>query len=119
MSPKRQGVAVYGVNTADQINTKAKDMHCPLMDSARLNYWKEMCEIRQKDDKIKSCYGGCNYIKGIEKGKKMDMTQEQRVLAVRALVKTGMRRIDMAEELGVVEGSIYKYLRIIKAEDAK
>lgn len=55
-------VQVDGINLLpEEPKEMTCDIHCPDIGTTGLNFWKERCEIRQRDKQQKTCYGGCRY----------------------------------------------------------
>ncbi len=86
-------------------------MCCPLMndgESTKFNYWKEKCEIRQKDPNIKDCYRGCKAKQKLEARDKYIAANKGKVFGTRLASEKRQEVIDL------IKARIYTYAGIAK-----
>ena len=97
--------------------TRPCDLHCPALPQPGLNFWKSSCAIKQKDPRIKTCYGGCKAgtkeLTGIKK--KYRYTQYNlNIKRAIELFNKGYNNVQVAAELKLSYSSAYKYRRMAK-----
>lgn len=112
---KSLSIPVEGVNlTPDEHIVMQCDMHCPDVGTSGLNFWKDRCELRQRDKSQKRCFKGC-YIdrpKSTDKPKdKSKIHKPTDPLILEILIKMhkkGISRKDIRDILGVSYSVISK-----------
>jgi transposase-like protein len=94
--------------------TQPCDMHCPALPQDGLNFWKSSCLEKQKDPRIKTCYGGCNAQRTKKLTRKRKDPHNGNVKAAIDLFNSGLRVVDIAKKLNINYSSVYRYIRLAK-----
>lgn len=105
-----------GPSVAEERDHQPFDIHCPLMGDG-LNYWKDSCELRQKNPELKlTCYPKC---KASEVKTRTENTVKHNphngtTNKVIALAKAGMATGDIAKEFDIEPGTVSRYKWLAK-----
>jgi hypothetical protein len=101
-------IEVDGVNTAPTTVVKSFDMHCPAMGaqgSNDLNYFKVLCEARQKD-KYSPCYQGC---KAYHIQRLPPVRPHEFYTKLAKLLDSEISKTQIAKKMGVSRGTIDRH----------